>query len=174
MTDTPAPASHSPLSTASRRRCGFARQRMVISIVSKCSLTPQYSGELAPGLPTDRTDSDRCVPCSFSSSWSQSPQRRGDPDVLLHHLPYAPFRLHCRPRPDVPSGPDRHPLFAEADETPGPPPVGPVAYQWNFEEFLLAPGGTVAKAVPSAHRTGRPRGGSMDPSRRSCCERRQE
>jgi glutathione peroxidase len=42
------------------------------------------------------------------------------------------------------NGPDRHPLFAELTKTPDAAgEAGDV--QWNFEKFLLAPGGTVVR-----------------------------
>ena len=52
------------------------------------------------------------------------------------------------------NGPDRHPLYAELTKTPDSNgEAGDV--QWNFEKFLLAPGGAVVnrfrpRTVPDA------------------------
>ena len=55
------------------------------------------------------------------------------------------------------NGADRHPLYAELTKTPDADgEAGDV--QWNFEKFLLAPGGDGGQAVPAAHRSRRPRG----------------
>ena len=63
------------------------------------------------------------------------------------------------------NGADRHPLYAEltkAADADGE--AGDI--QWNFEKFLLAPGGDGRQAVPSAHRARRPRGDRRHRGRR--------
>ena len=126
---------------------------LVVNVASKCGLTPQYSAleQLAQGLRRPRADGDRRAMQPVHGPGAG--HRRGDPDVLLDHL-----------RGDVPAAgqdrrerPERHPLYAELTKTADADgEAGDV--QWNFEKFLLAPGGDGGQPVPAAHRARRARG----------------
>ena len=111
---------------------------LVVNVASKCGLTPQYSAleKLAQDY-GDRGLTVLGVPCNqFMGQEPGTPRRsrRSAP-------PPTASRSRCWPRPTS-TAPDRHPLYAEltkAADADGE--AGDV--QWNFEKFLLAPGGEV-------------------------------
>ena len=113
----------------------------------------QRAGEARAGLRRPRADRDRrAVQPVHGSGAGHAPRRsrRSAPTTYGVTFPLLA-------KTDV-NGPDRHPLFAELTKTADADgEAGDV--QWNFEKFLLAPGGDGGQAIPSAHRTRRPRGG---------------
>jgi glutathione peroxidase len=99
---------------------------LVVNVASKCGLTPQYTAleQLAKDY-RDRGLTVIGVPCN----------------QFMGQEPTFPLLA----KTDV-NGPDRHPLYAaltKAADDSGE--AGDI--QWNFEKFLLAPGGKVAKRI---------------------------
>lgn len=113
---------------------------LVVNVASKCGLTPQYTAleQLAKDY-RDRGLTVIGVPCNQFMG-----QEPGTPEEIAEFCSTTygvTFPLLAKT--DV-NGADRHPLYAEltktADDTGE---AGDI--QWNFEKFLLAPGGVVAK-----------------------------
>ncbi|RDH79020.1 glutathione peroxidase [Mycolicibacterium moriokaense] len=113
---------------------------LVVNVASKCGLTPQYSAleKLAQDY-GDRGLTVIGVPCNQFMG-----QEPGTPEEIATFCSTTygvTFPLLAKA--DV-NGPDRHPLFTELTKTPDASgEAGDV--QWNFEKFLLAPGGQVVK-----------------------------
>jgi glutathione peroxidase len=113
---------------------------LVVNVASKCGLTPQYSAleKLAEEY-GDRGLTVIGVPCN--QFMGQEPGTADEIATFCSSTYGVTFPLLAKT--DV-NGPDRHPLFAEltkaADDSGQ---AGDV--QWNFEKFLLAPGGEVVK-----------------------------
>jgi glutathione peroxidase len=111
---------------------------LVVNVASKCGLTPQYTAleKLAEDY-RDRGLTVIGVPCN--QFMGQEPGTADEIQAFCSTTYGVTFPLLAKT--DV-NGPDRHPLYAElaaaadADGTAGD-------IQWNFEKFLLAPGGTV-------------------------------
>lgn len=113
---------------------------LVVNVASKCGLTPQYSGleKLAQDY-RDRGLTVIGVPCN--QFMGQEPGSAEEIQTFCSTTYGVTFPLLAKT--DV-NGPDRHPLFTELTKTPDDSgEAGDV--QWNFEKFLLAPGGRVVK-----------------------------
>ncbi len=111
---------------------------LVVNVASKCGLTPQYSAleKLAQDY-GDRGLTVIGVPCN--QFMGQEPGTADEIQTGCSTTSGVTFPLLGKT--DV-NGPDRHPLFAELTKTADASgEAGDV--QWNFEKFLLAPGGTV-------------------------------
>ncbi|KUI37631.1 glutathione peroxidase [Mycobacterium sp. IS-1496] len=111
---------------------------LVVNVASKCGLTPQYSAleKLAQDF-GDRGLTVIGVPCN--QFMGQEPGTAEEIQTFCSTTYGVTFPLLAKT--DV-NGPDRHPLFAELTQTPDSSgEAGDV--QWNFEKFLLAPGGRV-------------------------------
>lgn len=111
---------------------------LVVNVASKCGLTPQYSAleKLAQDY-GDRGLTVVGVPCN--QFMGQEPGTAEEIQTFCSTTYGVTFPLLAKT--DV-NGPDRHPLFAELTQTPDDSgEAGDV--QWNFEKFLLAPGGHV-------------------------------
>ncbi|WP_374198704.1 glutathione peroxidase [Mycobacterium sp. MYCO198283] len=115
------------------------RAVLVVNVASKCGLTPQYSAleRLARDY-ADRGLTVIGVPCN--QFMGQEPGSAEEIREFCSTTYGVTFPL--LEKTDV-NGPDRHPLYAELTQTPD---AGGEAgdVQWNFEKFLLAPGGVVA------------------------------
>ncbi|CAJ1579640.1 glutathione peroxidase [[Mycobacterium] wendilense] len=114
------------------------RAVLVVNVASKCGLTPQYSGleQLARDY-GERGLTVLGVPCN--QFMGQEPGTAEEIQTFCSTTYGVTFPLLAKT--DV-NGPDRHPLYAEltkAADADGQ--AGDV--QWNFEKFLIAPGGTV-------------------------------
>jgi glutathione peroxidase len=113
---------------------------LVVNVASKCGLTPQYSAleQLARDY-ADRGLTVVGVPCN--QFMGQEPGSAEEIQTFCSTTYGVTFPLLAKT--DV-NGPDRHPLYAEltraADDSGE---AGDV--QWNFEKFLLAPGGGVVR-----------------------------
>src|ERR1700681_2967156 len=126
------------------------RAVLVVNVASKCGLTPQYSAleQLAKDY-GERGLTVIGVPCN--QFMGQDPGTAEEIQTFCSTTYGVTFPLLAKA--DV-NGPDRHPLYAELTRTPdGGGEAGDV--QWNFEEFLLAPGGEVVnrfrpRTVPDA------------------------
>ena len=113
---------------------------LVVNVASKCGLTPQYSAleKLAKDY-GDRGLTVIGVPCN--QFMGQEPGTAEEIQTFCSATYGVTFPLLAKT--DV-NGADRHPLFAELIKTPDASgEAGDV--QWNFEKFLLAPGGAVVK-----------------------------
>ncbi|BBY19474.1 glutathione peroxidase [Mycolicibacterium litorale] len=111
---------------------------LVVNVASKCGLTPQYSAleKLAQDY-GDRGLTVIGVPCN--QFMGQEPGTAEEIQTFCSTTYGVTFPLLSKT--DV-NGPDRHPLYAELTQTPDSSgEAGDV--QWNFEKFLLAPGGDV-------------------------------
>lgn len=111
---------------------------LVVNVASKCGLTPQYSAleKLAQDY-GDRGLTVIGVPCN--QFMGQEPGTAEEIQTFCSTTYGVTFPLLAKT--DV-NGADRHPLYAELTQTPD---AGGEAgdVQWNFEKFLLAPGGEV-------------------------------
>ncbi|MEE6168479.1 glutathione peroxidase [Mycolicibacterium sp. 120322] len=111
---------------------------LVVNVASKCGLTPQYAAleKLAQDY-GDRGLTVIGVPCN--QFMGQEPGTPEEIQTFCSTTYGVTFPLLAKT--DV-NGPDRHPLYAalttaaDADGAAGD-------IQWNFEKFLLAPGGVV-------------------------------
>ena len=111
---------------------------LVVNVASKCGLTPQYTAleKLAKEY-GDRGLTVVGVPCNQFMG-----QEPGTPEEIATFCSSSygvTFPLLAKV--DV-NGDDRHPLYAELTKTADAEGTsGDV--QWNFEKFLLAPGGEI-------------------------------
>lgn len=113
---------------------------LVVNVASKCGLTPQYTAleQLAKDYgPRGLTVIG--VPCN--QFMGQEPGSAEEIQEFCSTTYGVTFPLLAKT--DV-NGADRHPLYAELTKTADDAgEAGDV--QWNFEKFLLAPGGEVVK-----------------------------
>ena len=113
---------------------------LVVNVASKCGLTPQYTAleQLAKDY-GERELTVIGVPCN--QFMGQEPGTAEEIETFCSTNYGVTFPLLAKT--DV-NGDDRHPLYAELTKTPDDGgEAGDI--QWNFEKFLLAPGGTVVK-----------------------------
>jgi glutathione peroxidase len=123
---------------------------LVVNVASKCGLTPQYTSleKLAQDY-GDRGLTVIGVPCN--QFMGQEPGTAEEIQTFCSTNYGVTFPLLAKT--DV-NGPDRHPLYAELTTTSDDSgEAGDI--QWNFEKFLLAPGGEVVnrfrpRTVPDA------------------------
>lgn len=113
---------------------------LVVNVASKCGLTPQYTAleKLAKDY-ADRGLTVVGVPCN--QFMGQEPGTADEIQEFCSTTYGVTFPLLAKT--DV-NGDDRHPLYAEltkAADADGQ--AGDI--QWNFEKFLLAPGGEVVQ-----------------------------
>ena len=113
---------------------------LVVNVASKCGLTPQYNTleKLAEHY-GDRGLTVIGVPCN--QFMGQEPGTAEEIQTFCSKTYGVTFPLLAKT--DV-NGADRHPLYTELTRTPDASgEAGDV--QWNFEKFLLAPGGEVVR-----------------------------
>jgi glutathione peroxidase len=123
---------------------------LVVNVASKCGLTPQYTAleQLAKDY-GNRGLTVIGVPCN--QFMGQEPGTANEIQTFCSTNYGVTFPLLAKT--DV-NGADRHPLYAELTKTADDAgEAGDV--QWNFEKFLLAPGGAVVnrfrpRTVPDA------------------------
>jgi glutathione peroxidase len=111
---------------------------LVVNVASKCGLTPQYSAleQLAQNYGA-RGLTVLGVPCN--QFMGQEPGSAEEIKTFCSTQYGVTFPLLAKT--DV-NGADRHPLYAELTKTADADgEAGDI--QWNFEKFLLAPGGAV-------------------------------
>ncbi|PRI16231.1 glutathione peroxidase [Mycobacterium shigaense] len=111
---------------------------LVVNVASKCGLTPQYTAleKLAKDY-RDRGLTVVGVPCN--QFMGQEPGTAEEIQEFCSTTYGVTFPLLAKT--DV-NGADRHPLYAELTKTPDSGgESGDI--QWNFEKFLIAPGGEV-------------------------------
>ena len=113
---------------------------LVVNVASKCGLTPQYTAleKLAQDY-GDRGLTVVGVPCN--QFMGQEPGTAEEIQTFCSNTYGVTFPLMAKT--DV-NGAERHPLYAELTKTADVEgEAGDI--QWNFEKFLLAPGGEVVK-----------------------------
>jgi glutathione peroxidase len=123
---------------------------LVVNVASKCGLTPQYTAleQLAKDY-GDRGLTVIGVPCN--QFMGQEPGTAEEIQTFCSTNYGVTFPLLAKT--DV-NGADRHRLYAELTKTPDANgEAGDI--QWNFEKFLLEPGGEVVnrfrpRTVPDA------------------------
>jgi glutathione peroxidase len=126
------------------------RALLVVNVASKCGLTPQYSAleQLAQDY-AERGLTVLGVPCNQFRG--QEPGTAEEIQAFCSTTYGVTFPLLAKTEVN---GSDRHPLYAELTKTPDTDgQAGDV--QWNFEKFLIAPGGRVVnrfrpRTVPDA------------------------
>jgi len=114
------------------------RAILLVNVASKCGLTPQYAGleQLARDY-GDRGLTVIGVPCN--QFMGQEPGTAEEIQTFCSTTYGVTFPL--LEKTDV-NGDDRHPLYAELTTVAdGDGKAGDI--QWNFEKFVIAPGGTV-------------------------------
>ncbi len=110
---------------------------LVVNVASKCGLTPQY-GALEK-LAQDYAGRLTVVGVPCNQFMGQEPGTAEEIQTFCSTTYGVSFPLLAKA--DV-NGEDRHPLYAALTETPDADgAAGDI--QWNFEKFLLAPGGEV-------------------------------
>src|SRR6478609_5180325 len=123
---------------------------LVVNVASKCGLTPQYT--VLEQLVEDFGERGLTVigvPCN--QFMGQEPGTAEEIQTFCSTNYGVTFPLLAKT--DV-NGDDRHPLYAELTKTPDDGgEAGDI--QWNFDKFLLTPGGTVVnrfrpRTVPDA------------------------
>jgi glutathione peroxidase len=131
-----------PLTTLDGQPASLAdysdRAVLIVNVASKCGLTPQYRAleQLARDY-ADRGLAVIGVPCN--QFMGQEPGTPEEIATFCSKTYGVTFPLLAKV--DV-NGADRHPLYAELTKTPDADgEAGDI--QWNFEKFLLAPGGVV-------------------------------
>ncbi|MGV0716242.1 glutathione peroxidase [Mycolicibacterium sp. XJ662] len=113
---------------------------LVVNVASKCGLTPQYTAleQLAKDY-RDRGLTVIGVPCN--QFMGQEPGTAEEIQEFCSTTYGVTFPLLAKT--DV-NGAERHPLYEQLTKTPDAEgQAGDI--QWNFEKFLLAPDGKVAK-----------------------------
>ncbi|MGV0579963.1 glutathione peroxidase [Mycolicibacterium elephantis] len=142
MTDTP--LTDIPLTTLDGKASTLGQladgAALVVNVASKCGLTPQYTAleQLARDY-RDRGLTVIGVPCN--QFMGQEPGTAEEIQEFCSTTYGVTFPLLAKT--DV-NGPQRHPLYEQLTKTPDADgEAGDI--QWNFEKFLLAPGGKVAK-----------------------------
>jgi glutathione peroxidase len=114
------------------------RAVLVVNVASNCGLTPQYSAleQLAQDY-AQRGLTVLGVPCN--QFMGQEPGTAEEIQAFCSTTYGVTFPLLAKTEVN---GPGRHPLYAELTTAPDVDgQAGDV--QWNFEKFLIAPGGKV-------------------------------
>jgi glutathione peroxidase len=139
---TAAPIQDIPLTTLDGHLISLSqfadRVVLVVNVASRCGLTPQYSAlqKLAADY-ADRGLTVIGVPCN--QFMGQEPGSADEIKEFCSAKYGVTFPL--MEKTEV-NGEGRHPLYVELTKTPDSDGVaGDV--QWNFEKFLLAPGGRI-------------------------------
>jgi len=111
---------------------------LIVNVASKCGLTPQYAGlEHLQATYGDRGFTVLGFPCN--QFMGQEPGTSEEIQTFCSTTYGVTFPMF--EKIDV-NGEDRHPLYAELTQVPDTEgEAGDVA--WNFEKFLVAPGGEV-------------------------------
>jgi len=110
---------------------------LIVNVASKCGLTPQYEGlEALQKRYADRGFTVLGVPCN--QFMGQEPGSAEEIKTFCSTTYGVTFPM--AEKVDV-NGEGQHPLYAELTQVPDAEgKAGDVA--WNFEKFLVAPGGT--------------------------------
>jgi glutathione peroxidase len=113
---------------------------LIVNVASKCGLTPQYTAlEALQEKYRDRGFSVIGVPCNqFMGQEPGTAEEIAEFCSTTYNVTFPILE-----KTDV-NGPQQHPLYKELNEVADADgEAGDV--KWNFEKFLVAPGGTVIK-----------------------------
>ncbi|WP_316250691.1 glutathione peroxidase [Protaetiibacter sp. SSC-01] len=117
---------------------------MVVNVASRCGLTPQY--EKLEQLQREYADRGLTVvgfPCN--QFMGQEPGSAEDIKEFCSTTYGVSFPLMEKTRVN---GPKKHPLYATLHKVPDADgKTGRIS--WNFEKFVIAPDGTIARFRPS-------------------------
>ena len=116
---------------------------LIVNVASKCGLTPQYEGlEVLQETYGDRGFSVLGVPCNQFMG-----QEPGSPEEIATFCSTTyGVTFPLAEKVEV-NGDGRHPLYDELTAVPDAEgKAGDIA--WNFEKFLVAPGGAVTRFRP--------------------------
>jgi glutathione peroxidase len=111
---------------------------LLVNVASKCGLTPQYTGlEKLQEKYADRGFAVLGVPCNQFGG-----QEPGTPDEIQEFCSTTyGVTFPMTEKVDV-NGDDRHPLYQQlVDVADAEGHTGDI--RWNFEKFLIAPGGKI-------------------------------
>jgi glutathione peroxidase len=111
---------------------------LIVNVASKCGLTPQYTGlEHLQERYADLGFTVLGVPCNQFGG-----QEPGSPDEIAQFCSTTyGVTFPMTEKVDV-NGAERHPLYQQLTETSDAEgQAGDI--QWNFEKFLVAPGGDI-------------------------------
>lgn len=116
---------------------------LIVNVASKCGLTPQYEGlEQLQKTYGDRGFTVLGFPCN--QFLGQEPGTNEEIATFCSVTYGVTFPMFDKIEVN---GEGRHPLYAELTEVPDAEgAAGDV--QWNFEKFLVAPGGQVTRFRP--------------------------
>jgi len=116
---------------------------LIVNVASKCGLTPQYAGlQALHDRYSARGFSVLGFPCNqFGGQEPGSPEAITEFCSTTYGVTFPLFEKISV------NGPDRHPLYVEL--TAVPDAAGKAGdIQWNFEKFLVTPGGEVQRFRP--------------------------
>ena len=119
---------------------------LIVNVASRCGLTPQYAGlERLYSSYRDRGLVVLGFPCNqFLGQEPGSDEEIAEFCSITYGVDFPMFG-----KVDV-NGDDRHPLFAELTEVPDAQDGHTGDVRWNFEKWLVAPGGTSVTRFSSA------------------------
>lgn len=115
------------------------RTALIVNVASKCNFTPQYDG--LERL-YERHRNDGFVVLGFPCNQFGMQEPGSDDEIMQfcvtkYHISFPLFA-----KVDV-NGPKRHPLYAALVRLTGNGDIS-----WNFEKFLVRPGGTIQRFSP--------------------------
>jgi glutathione peroxidase len=113
---------------------------LLVNVASKCGLTPQYTGlEKIHEQYKDRGFAVLGVPCNqFGEQEPGSPE-----DIMTFCSTTYGVTFPMTEKIEV-NGDGRHPLYQQLVDVPDVADGHTGDIRWNFEKFLIAPGGDVA------------------------------
>jgi glutathione peroxidase len=113
---------------------------LLVNVASKCGLTPQYTGlEKIHEQYKDRGFAVLGVPCNqFGEQEPGSPE-----DIMTFCSTTYGVTFPMTEKIEV-NGDGRHPLYQQLVDVPDVADGHTGDIRWNFEKFLVAPGGDVA------------------------------
>jgi glutathione peroxidase len=119
------------------------RPALVVNVASKCGLTPQYEGlERLQQKYKDRGFTVIGVPCN--QFMGQEPGTAEEIEEFCSTTYGVSFPL--LEKTDV-NGPEKHPLYDQLQQVADAEGhTGDI--RWNFEKFVIAPGGKVTRFSP--------------------------
>jgi glutathione peroxidase len=117
---------------------------LLVNVASKCGLTPQYTGlEKIHEQYKDRGFSVVGVPCNQFGE-----QEPGTPEEIKTFCSTTYGVTFPMTEKIEVNGDGRHPLYQELVDVPDVADGHTGDIRWNFEKFLVAPGGDVTRFGP--------------------------
>jgi glutathione peroxidase len=117
---------------------------LLVNVASKCGLTPQYTGlEKIHELYKDRGFSVVGIPCNQFGE-----QEPGTPDEIKTFCSTTYGVTFPMTEKIEVNGEGRHPLYQQLVDVPDVADGHTGDIRWNFEKFLVGPGGDVTRFGP--------------------------